>query len=653
MNQALENLRDIPASDSLVHGYETFLSSGCVDDKLLADRRWDVFMALSSVRKFEFLFYPFKKDAAALVLNDSCGALAGAVLEKCKSVLTVLPTEASRQFVAARFEGRQNLSVMDSLNELQSLRAAFDYALVNLEGQEGWSLQGLSEFNNMLSPALDSLKDGGTLFLSLPAAKCREALFALRALKPFKVKIHDPFGNGLCLLEAATAGGDLADEADYDWSAYKRGGFCRSPLLESEWIRGNDIPVWIKDPRDQDWEKIQAVKQVQADLLKKLAQVCFANGLTLYPMYGTLLGLMRGGSYIDGDDDIDVALSREDYDKLLALGKEFSGQYFLQAPQSDDCFFGGYAKLRNSQTTAIHPQNWWADCNEGISIDIFPIDKASSGAAAERRKLKKIRFLQRLLYAYSYGYFKDFADMKILKWKFHKYFGKLTKRQNVVDAFDALLRSGDSKTKLAIYTHYRGGHLDGAAYFDAADFAKTVKMNFEGVPLDVPCGWENILMQRYGGAFFEIPPFNEFKLRHGFYDPRLPYGVWKKRFGGLKNPGSIKEPVILFGDGLVFAACLSYYKSRVNIPYLVLLPGEKKEEDAVCGIKVVSFEEFKALSLSRDSYRGVICSGDVLAADELLCQNGLDGLFVFWHDRNWMLRANQSSVWKDIRMLER
>ena len=634
MNQTLENLRDIPASDSLVHGYETFMSSGCVDDKLLADRRWDVFMALSSVRKFEFLFYPLKKDSAALVFGDTCGALAFSLLEKCASVTSVLPSETARRFVAARFAGKNNFRAAALLKELETAGERFDCAAFNLEGQEGWFLQGLSEFNNSLLSALALLKDGGRVFLSLPATKCREALFALRALKPFKVKIHDPFGNGLCLVEAC-ASGDLADEADYDWSAYKRDGFCRSPLLESEWIRGNDIPVWIKDPRDQDWEKIHAVKQVQADLLKKLAQVCSANGLKLYPMYGTLLGLMRGGSYIDGDDDIDVALSREDYDKLLALGKEFSGQYFLQAPQSDDCFFGGYAKLRNSQTTAIHPQNWWADCNEGISIDIFPIDKASSGAAAEKRKLKKIRFLQRLLYAYSYGYFKDFADMKILKWKFHKYFGKLTKRQNVVDAFDALLRSGDSKTKLAIYTHYRGGHLDGAAYFDAADFAKTVKMNFEGVPLDVPCGWENIL------------------LRHGFYDPRLPYGVWKKRFGGLKNPGSIKEPVILFGDGLVFAACLSYYKSRVNIPYLVLLPGEKKEEDAVCGIKVVSFEEFKALSLSRDSYRGVICSGDVLAADELLCQNGLDRLFVFWHDRNWMLRANQSSVWKDIRMLER
>lgn len=652
MNQTLENLRDIPAVDSFVYSYEQFLAGGYVDDTILMNCQWEVFMALSSVRKFELLFYPFKKDSAALVLGDTYGVLAFSLLEKCRSVTSVLPSETARRFVAARFAGKNNFRAAALLKELETAGERFDCAIFNLEGQEGWSLQGLSDFNNSLLFALALLKDGGRVFLSLPATKCREALFALRALKPFKVKIHDPFGNGLCLVEAC-AGEDLADDSDFDWSAYKRGGFYRSPLLNSKWARFNDIPVWIRDPRDQDWEKIQTVKKVQVDLLKKLSQVCSANGLKLYPMYGTLLGLMRGGCYIDGDDDIDVALSREDYDKLLSLGKEFSGQYFLQSPQSDDCFFGGYAKLRNSQTTAIHPQNWWANCNEGISIDIFPIDKTFSSVTAEKRKLKKIRFFQRLLYSYSYGYFKDFSDMKILKWKFHKYLGKLMRRRNVVDTFDALLRSGDSKTKLAVYTHYRRGRLDGNVYFDSADFAQTVKMNFEGIPLDVPCGWENILMQRYGGAFFEIPPFNEFKLRHGFYDPRLPYDVWKKRFGGLKNPGSIKEPVILFGDGLVFAACLSYYKSRVNIPYLVLLPDEEKSSDDICGKKVLLFDEFKALNLPRDSYRGVICSGDVLAADELLSQNGLDNLYIFWHDRNWMLRANQSSIWKDIRMLER
>ena len=43
-----------------------------------------------------------------------------------------------------------------------------------------------------------------------------------------------------------------------------------------------------------------------------------------------------------GDDDIDVALPREDYEKLLSPGEAFQEPYFLQTPRNDDCFFGGF-----------------------------------------------------------------------------------------------------------------------------------------------------------------------------------------------------------------------------------------------------------------------------------------------------------------------
>lgn len=653
MKRVVERQMSVPELDSLVGNYIDSFKKEFLDDELLHDGRWDVFAALSSVRKCEFAFYPFKQFSSCAVFGDRHGALALALLDKCAEVVSYLPSDFLRRAVGARFSNRKNFFARDFFEAGQGsagLKGQFDYAAVNLEGACDWSVQMPAEFNNLVAPAIESLKADGSLLISVPAYKFRELKELLSALGGFKLQIHDPFGIGLYVVEA-TSGGRLAEEKDLDWSAYKTGGYVRSPLLNEKWIRKYDFPIWSGQIKDQDYSKIQEVKAVQIGLLKKLSLVCQANGLTLYPMYGTLLGLMRGGRFIDGDDDIDVALMREDYDKLLSLKDAFCGDYFLQSPQSDNCFFGGYARLRNSKTTAIHPQNWWVDCNEGIFIDIFPIDKASSKPAAEKRKLKKIRFFQRLLYAYSYGYFRDFSDMKLLKWKFHKYFGKLTKRGNVIGAFDALLKSGDSKTKLSIYPHYRNGSLGGNFYYDAKDFKNTFTMDFEGVPLNVPCGWANILAQKYGGGFLNVPGFNEWKFRHGFYDPALPYGVWKKRFGGLKNPASIKEDVILFGDGEVFAACLSFYKSRVKIPCLVLLPGEKKEADAVKGIPVLSFDEFAALKRPRDSYRGIICSGDALLADELLAKNGLDNLYIFWHDRNWMLMANQSAVWKYVKNL--
>ena len=182
---------------------------------------------------------------------------------------------------------------------------------------------------------------------------------------------------------------------------------------------------------DQDAKVVENVVQIELELLRKLKEVCDTHHLRLYAMYGTLLGAVRHAGMIPGDDDIDVALPRKDYQKLLALQKEFSGEYFLQTPENDDCFYGGYLKLRKRGTTAVHPQNWWVNCCEGICIDIFPIDSGFVDKKKEAAKRRNIKLLQRMLYAKAYGYFPRFKDMKMLEWKAYKSIGKSLSRKKL------------------------------------------------------------------------------------------------------------------------------------------------------------------------------------------------------------------------------
>ena len=60
---------------------------------------------------------------------------------------------------------------------------------------------------------------------------------------------------------------------------------------------------------------------VQFDLLMQLDQVCRKIGAKYFLDSGTLLGAVREGGFIPGDDDIDVILLREDYDLLLRDGQ--------------------------------------------------------------------------------------------------------------------------------------------------------------------------------------------------------------------------------------------------------------------------------------------------------------------------------------------
>lgn len=121
--------------------------------------------------------------------------------------------------------------------------------------------------------------------------------------------------------------------------------------------------------------KMKKLWAVELDLLKQFLGVCEKYQLKYYPSGGTLLGCVRHNGFIPWDDDIDIDMPRTDYEKLCAVAsKEFQKPYFLQTAFSDAGYFSGHAKLRNSDTTCVIPEDMYYSYNKGIFIDIFPLD---------------------------------------------------------------------------------------------------------------------------------------------------------------------------------------------------------------------------------------------------------------------------------------
>lgn len=631
---------ELSSEDRLFINYLKSMPEEYGDSLLEGEIRDDLYWNISSIRRYSFLFYPVQEDTDLLLVGDKFGALAGAACEKVQSVDMVVPTEWHAEAVRHRYRTRDNLHIIVERYDDWQLPKRYSSVLINLDYAGGYDKNNSYEFDRLVNPSIKHLIPDGKLLLSSRG----DCLWTIQKLL-YKLgypywQFCDPLGNGALVIEASK----IDDLSEFKLTS-------PSPLIDDKWVRQHWMPLRGGEIFDQDAGLVEKVKEIQIDLLKNLAAVCDKHNLQLYPMYGALLGVVRDGGMIVGDDDIDVALFREDYDKLMKLTNEFEGKYFLQTPFNDDCFYGGYTKLRNKETTAIHPQNEWTDACEGIGIDIFPIDAAYSDQGMEKGKWKRIRFLQRLLYAKSYGYFREFKDMKLLEWKSYKYLGKLFKRDKLIEKLYREMRKGDEEeNRHAIYCHYGSDREDSARYFDMAAFRKTIPLLYEGVLLQVPSGWDGLLCGFYGKDYMKRQGFRERKLRHGFYDVDVPYTVYKKRFGGLKYPRSIREPIVLFGDGRIFKACLNYYKEKVNVIHLVQLPDEEAMQP-VMGIPVERWEDFHALELPKASYRAVICSGDARFAEKILQAEGYDDYYIFWQDRNWMLYANQSQIWKDIQRL--
>lgn len=69
-----------------------------------------------------------------------------------------------------------------------------------------------------------------------------------------------------------------------------------------------------------DTEILAQLKQIELEMLKVFIEICQKLNLKYYLAYGTLIGAICHKGFIPWDDDIDVVMPREDYERFLKSG---------------------------------------------------------------------------------------------------------------------------------------------------------------------------------------------------------------------------------------------------------------------------------------------------------------------------------------------
>lgn len=135
------------------------------------------------------------------------------------------------------------------------------------------------------------------------------------------------------------------------------------------------------------------LRQVQLGVLRELDERCRAEGLVYYLGYGTLLGAVRHGGYIPWDDDIDVLMPREDYQRLITVFEGSAPSPFsLGSPQTRVGWPLPYAKLMDLRTELREP--FEKPVALGVNIDVFPLDDLPSNPLVRKVQSVVLRFLR-------------------------------------------------------------------------------------------------------------------------------------------------------------------------------------------------------------------------------------------------------------------
>ena len=137
------------------------------------------------------------------------------------------------------------------------------------------------------------------------------------------------------------------------------------------------------------------VQEILVDMIKWFHRICQENNLRYYCIGGTMLGIVRHKGFIPWDDDIDIGMPREDYEKLCSLASGLSnGRYLIEFPEYGNLDFSYLSmKIYDTSTTLVECSR--KNIKRGVFIDVFPLDGIGTDENSARRNYSPIHRLRR------------------------------------------------------------------------------------------------------------------------------------------------------------------------------------------------------------------------------------------------------------------
>lgn len=257
-------------------------------------------------------------------------------------------------------------------------------------------------------------------------------------------------------------------------------------------------------------EEIRSVQMVELNILLEIDRICKEYSIEYFLTSGSVLGAVRHGGFIPWDDDIDIGMSRKNYNRFIEIAPQALRQpYVLQTYNTDRHSPILYAKIRNTDTVFLEYADRKSKMLQGIFVDVFVYDKVPQDINVAKNRQIKIQRINRLnrmkmVTELSAPPNNSVQKVKAIIRKAISVILKLIPHRFLTNAYEKEILK-ENYTESRLYSCWLGPKL---YVFEENILFPPTFMEFEGYMFPVPAKADEYLRQAYGD-YMKLPPIEE------------------------------------------------------------------------------------------------------------------------------------------------